>query len=136
MQEHWLRWSALADRDRSYAVVFDKSSAAVTTEIKRIAGPDTKTSAVPRVPGLDEDVDAGKNLGTVQVGLVSATAYAGMKRKFGLRSITVKLGGSERTAFVPVARIARQGTGLQASSRSGQQGTGGSSAAGKGKAQE
>src|SRR5690242_12037270 len=88
MQDHWLRWSALAERDRSYVVVFDKSTAAVTAEVKRIAGAETKTSTVPRVAGLYEDVEEGKDLGTVQVGLVNATAYAAMKEKFGLQSIT------------------------------------------------
>ncbi|KAK4035437.1 hypothetical protein C8A01DRAFT_17860 [Parachaetomium inaequale] len=134
MQDHWLRWSALAERDRSYVVVFDKSSAAVTAEVKRIAGADAKTSTAPRVPGLYEDVEEGKDLGTVQVGLVSATAYASLKEKFGLQSITVKMGGSERTAFIPVARAARQGTASQAAPSTGQQEKGGSNAAGKGKA--
>jgi hypothetical protein len=134
MQEHWLRWSALAERDRSYVVVFDKSTPAVTAEIKRIAGADIKTSTVPRVAGLYEDVAEDKDLGTVQIGNVSAAAYASMKEKFGLQSITVKMGESERTAFIPVAKAARQGGASQAASGGEQQKSGGGNAAGKAKA--
>ena len=134
MQQHWLRWASLAARGRSYVVAFDKSTAAVTAEIKRIAGAGTETSTVPRVAGLYEDVEGGKDLGTVQVGRVSATAYAALKEKFVLQSITVKMGDSERTAFVPVARAVRQETPSQAAASGEQQKNGGGKAAGKAKA--
>ena len=135
MQQHWLRWASLAARGRSYVVVFDKSTAAVTAEIKRVAGAGTETSTVPRVAGLYEDVEGGKDLGTVQVGRVSATAYAALKEKFVLQSITVKMGDSERTAFIPVARAVRQETTPSQVAASGeQQKNGGGKAAGKAKA--
>ena len=135
MQKHWLRWASLAARGRSYVVVFDKSTAAVTAEIKRIAGAGTETSTVPRVAGLYEDVEGdSKDLGTVQVGRVSATAYTTLKEKFSLQSITVKMGDSERTAYIPVARAVRQQTTSQAAASGAQQKNGGSKAAGKAKA--
>ncbi|KAK3300718.1 uncharacterized protein B0H64DRAFT_449095 [Chaetomium fimeti] len=104
MQEHWLKWSGIANTDRTYPVVFDKSPAPVTTELKRLVGPNIKTAAVHRVPGLDEDAEPGKDLGNVMVGLVSAATYATLSETFGFKSITVKLGAGERTAFVPVGR--------------------------------
>ncbi len=135
MQQHWLRWASLAARGRSYVVVFDKSTAVVTAEIKRIVGAGTETSTVPRVAGLYEDVEGDpKDLGTVQIGRVSATAYAALKEKFVLQSITVKMGDSERTAFIPVARAARQETSSQAAASGEQQRNGGGKAAEKVKA--
>ena len=140
MQQHWLRWASLAARGRSYVVVFDKSTAAVTAEIKRIAGAGTETSTVSRVAGLYEDVEGdSKDLGTVQVGRVSATAYTTLKEKFSLQSITVKMGDSERTAYIPVARAVRQETpsqaaASQAAARGEQQKNGGGKVAGKAKA--
>ncbi|KAK4154992.1 hypothetical protein C8A00DRAFT_32169 [Chaetomidium leptoderma] len=140
-QFHWLQWSSLADTDRTYVVVFDKSTEAITTQIKRIAGPNTKPSTVPRVRGLFEDVEKGRDLDTVQAALVSAAAYATIKEKFDFKRINVKMGDGERTAFIPVARAASQGTALQAAPTAGKQANGGSNdggsnAGGKGKAQE
>ncbi|KAH6854102.1 hypothetical protein B0I37DRAFT_421406 [Chaetomium sp. MPI-CAGE-AT-0009] len=105
MQEHWLKWSGIANTDRTYPVVFDKSPEPLTAELKRIVGASVKTAAVHRVPGLDEEVPAGaKDLGSVQVGLVSAATYATLADTFTFRSITVKLGSGERTAFIPSGR--------------------------------
>ncbi|KAH6650406.1 hypothetical protein F5144DRAFT_556092 [Chaetomium tenue] len=109
MQEHWLKWSGIANQDRTYPVVFDKSPPAITAELKRMVGPGVKTAAVHRVLGLDEDAPADADLGTVLVGLVSAATYANLSDTFGLRSVTVKLGSGERTAFVPVAKLASAG---------------------------
>ncbi len=135
MQQHWLRWASLAARGRSYVVVFDKSTAAVTAEIKRIAGAGTETSTVPRVAGLYEDVEGdSKDLGTVQVGRVSATAYTALKEKFSLQSITVKMGDSERTAYIPVGRAVRQETPSQAAASGEQPKNGAAKVAGKAKA--
>ena len=101
MQEHWLKWSGIANQDRTYPVVFDKSAAPVIAELKRIVGPNVKTASVHRVLGLDEDAPADQDMGSVLVGLVSASAYAALSERFGLKSITVKLGSGERTAFIP-----------------------------------
>jgi hypothetical protein len=103
LQEHWLKWSGIANQDRTYPVVFDKSPAPVTAELKRIVGPSVKTASVHRVLGLDEDAPADKDLGSVLVGLISASTYSTLSEKLSLKSITVKLGSGERTAFIPTA---------------------------------
>ncbi|KAK4236518.1 hypothetical protein C8A03DRAFT_35558 [Achaetomium macrosporum] len=104
MQEHWKRWAANADKDRSYPVVFDQpagTNAAATAVITRMLGHAPKLSPVKRLPGLE---DTASDLGNVQVSMVSAGTFAALKEKFQLKRITVMLPGNhERTAFIPGA---------------------------------
>ncbi|KAK3297571.1 uncharacterized protein B0H64DRAFT_392468 [Chaetomium fimeti] len=127
MQAHWRQWSASADTDLTYVIIFDQSSAPVTAEIKRIAGPGVKPAAVPRVRGLIEIIQGAK-LGNVQAATVSAAVYSEIKEKFDLKPMTVKMGKDQRTGFVPSAR-ASTGAGTP-----GQQASGNSNAAKTGNA--
>ncbi|KAH6619428.1 hypothetical protein B0J18DRAFT_244277 [Chaetomium sp. MPI-SDFR-AT-0129] len=150
MQENWLRWSAVAHVDRTYVVVLDKSPAPVAAEVKRFFdSPDhkpNKTASVPRVAGLDEDIDDSKDLGNVMVGLVPAPVYTAAKDKFVMRSITVKIssgggvgadGTGERTAYVPVGikqAQASQGAPAAATPATGGKQASGNAASGKDRA--
>lgn len=103
MQEHWLKWAQFAEEDRSYVLALDKSTPAVTAEVKRMLGPAVRPASVPRVRGFFEDIPQGTNLGNVQVAMISASTYEEIQEKFDFQSVNVKIGEDRRTAFIPVA---------------------------------
>ncbi|KAK4232701.1 hypothetical protein C8A03DRAFT_39704 [Achaetomium macrosporum] len=103
MQEHWLKWLHQADKESTVVLVFDKSPDAIAAEIKKLAGANTRITTVPRVLGVYESIEEGKDLGTVQAGLVTIGVYGAIKDKYELKSITVKFDNHERLAFIPVA---------------------------------
>lgn len=103
MQAHWLQWSSIADTERSYIVVFDQSTPAVTAELKRMA-PDAKPATVPRVRGFLEFLKSPTKLGNVQAAVVDAATYSTIMEKFDFKRITVKVGAENRTGFIPIPR--------------------------------
>jgi hypothetical protein len=103
MQAHWLQWSSIADTDRSYIVVFDQSSPAITAELKRIA-PNAKLDTMPQVHGFLDFIIKPSKVGNVQAATVDAATYSQIMEKFDFKRITVKVGTKNRTGFVPIAR--------------------------------
>ncbi|KAK3307395.1 uncharacterized protein B0T15DRAFT_530100 [Chaetomium strumarium] len=102
MQQHWLKWLPDAEKESSVVLVFDKSPDAIKADIKRMAGANTKTTTVERVVGIYDSIEEGKNLGTVEAGLVTVGAYGAIKDKYKVQSITVKFNNQERIAYIPV----------------------------------
>jgi hypothetical protein len=102
MQQHWLNGMARAEKEASVVLVFDKSPDAIAADIKQMAGPGTKITTVDRVVGIYEDIEEGKNLGTVQAGLVNVGVFGDIKEKYEVQSITVKFDNQERMAYFPV----------------------------------
>ncbi|KAK3306799.1 uncharacterized protein B0T15DRAFT_528286 [Chaetomium strumarium] len=109
-QAHWERWAADADKERSYAVVFDKqagTSAAATDAVHRMLGRPPKLSPVKRLPDL---TDTATDLGQVQISMVSAEIFVALREQFHCTRISVMLPGNhKRTAFIPGA--AKDGAG-------------------------
>jgi hypothetical protein len=103
MQTHWLQWSSIADTDRSYIVVFDQSSPAITAELKRIA-PNAKLDTMPQVHGFLDFIIKPSKVGNVQAATVDAATYSQIMEKFDFKRITVKAGTENRTGFIPIAR--------------------------------
>ncbi|KAK4240561.1 hypothetical protein C8A03DRAFT_31381 [Achaetomium macrosporum] len=102
MEAHWLKWLPQADKESTVVLVFDKSPDTIAADIKAMVGANTKITTVPRVPGTYENIEEGKNLGTVQAGLVTMGVYGDIRDKYELKSITVKFDNQERMAFIPV----------------------------------
>ncbi|EAQ86560.1 predicted protein [Chaetomium globosum CBS 148.51] len=112
MQAHWLQWSASAETERSYVIVFDQSSAPVTAELKRMT-PGAKPAAVPQVRGFFDFLSSTK-LGDVQVATVDAATYGQLMDKFDFKRITVKVNKENRTGFIPIARATNTSEGTPA----------------------
>jgi hypothetical protein len=117
-EQHWAQWSSIADRDRSYPVVLpsDANSAPATliAKLSGSGGAAPKLHTVKRVPGLLENVDLRKDMGTVNVALVDAGVFAELDDQFSMQRITVLLGSGEkayeRTAFIPQPQGQRSAT--------------------------
>ncbi|KAK3304165.1 uncharacterized protein B0T15DRAFT_503477 [Chaetomium strumarium] len=101
-QEHWQKSLPNAEKEPSVVLVFNKSPDAIATDIKKMAGPNTKITTVDRILGIYDDIEEGKSLGTVQAGLVPIGLYGSISDKYEVETITVKFGNQKRMAYIPV----------------------------------
>ena len=106
MQTHWKEFSARADKNPSYLVVFDHSPVEVRDAVVKdiLGGTEPKLSAMTCHMSFLDTALGKPDLGSVQVATMEAEDFSALSDEFETYTITVvkSKGQPKRTAFVPV----------------------------------